>query len=442
MTTAKLPPDHPQRQRLAEEVHARPPAAVTAPAAISCLALTDARPQAGLFALRALAERYEQELPPTDAAHVVLELPEVRIKWERHGEFGSFTFVRPLTADTSFESLAEAGQFPSALHAVPPEWLAALPGSTMAAADLLLLPYYRDAPPPELLGRLLERDALAGARVLDGAAWVFTDFMPRPVGRSRWLILDAKMGRAQSARVVQRVIDIEIYRMMALLAYPPARSAVAELARIEQMLERITTATAELQGRPAGPDTQSEERRLLDELTRAAAEVEQLAASSAFRFAAGQAYWDIVRARVAEFREQRLGDLRTLGGFLSRRMAPAMDTSAAAARRLELLSARVERAGALLRTRVDVAREEQNQRMLVAMERRGKLQLRLQQTVEGLSVAAIAYYAVGLFGYLVKPLQGFWPALQPEWLMAATVPVVVLTLWRMLKRVRRRLDSD
>ncbi|MFN9480255.1 MAG: DUF3422 family protein [Betaproteobacteria bacterium] len=441
MTTAKLPPDHPQRQRLAEEVHARPPAPVQAPAAVSCLALTDSRPQAGLFALRALADRHGLELPPTDAAHVILELPAVRIKWERHGEFGSFTFVRPL-AEMSLETLASTGDFPSALHALPPEWLAELPGTTIAAADILLLPFNRDAPDPDQLGRLLDRDALAGARVQDGAAWVFTDFLPRPTGRTRWLILDARMGRAQSARVVQRAIDIEVYRMVALLAYPPARGAFAELARIEQTLERITAATADLHSAAASPETQREEQRLLDELSRAAAEVEQLAATSGFRFAAGQAYWDLVRARVAEFREQRLGDLRTRGGFLARRWAPARDTCAAPARRLERVSARIERAGSLLRTRVDVAREEQNQRMLAAMERRGKLQLRLQQTVEGLSVAAIAYYAVGLLGYLVKPLQAIWPVLKPEWVMAAAVPLVVIVLWRMLKRVRRRMEAD
>ncbi len=36
------------------------------------------------------------------------------------------------------------------------------------------------------------------------------------------------------------------------------------------------------------------------------------------------------------------------------------------------------------------------------MNRRAELQLRLQQTVEGLSVAAISYYIVGLFGYVAK----------------------------------------
>ncbi len=43
-----------------------------------------------------------------------------------------------------------------------------------------------------------------------------------------------------------------------------------------------------------------------------------------------------------------------------------------------------------------MALEAQNQTLLASMDRRARLQLRLQQTVEGLSVAAICYYVVGL----------------------------------------------
>ena len=43
--------------------------------------------------------------------------------------------------------------------------------------------------------------------------------------------------------------------------------------------------------------------------------------------------------------------------------------------------------------------------LLGAMNRRQQLQLRLQATVEGLSVAAITYYIVGLVGYAAKGLK-------------------------------------
>jgi uncharacterized membrane-anchored protein len=197
-----------------------------------------------------------------------------------------------------------------------------------------------------------------------------------------------------------------------------------------------------LHGQREASAAQQEERRLLDELTQLAAEVESSVAATAFRFSAASAYWNIVRARVSELREARIGDRRTIAGFLSRRLAPAMDSCAAAARRQEELSARIERASALLRTRVDVAREEQNQRLLAAMERRGKISLRLQQTVEGLSVAAITYYAAGLLGYLAKPLKLLWPALNPDWIVAAAIPLLAFGVWRGVHRLRRELVRD
>lgn len=440
MHVASLPVDHPQRRSLADEVHSRPPAAVQAPAAVACLALVDATPADALAAVAALAARAGVAFAVSpDAPHVLLELPSLRLKWERHGEFVSLVFVRPLDADAVPNALTA---WPSAFAALPPDWLAALPGRTIAAADVLLLPSAAvDAASTSASG--FDGDALAGARVLDGAARVLTDFVVRPDGRTRWLVLDdAGMGAAQSARVVQRVIEIEIYRMTALLAFPLARAAFPALNRIERQLEAIGAATAAQQGIAASPASQQEERRLLDELSRVAAEVESSIASTAFRFSAAQAYWDIVCARVAEFREQRIGDLRTLHGFLMRRMAPAMNSCAAARRRQEELSARIARASDLLRTRVDVAREEQNQRLLLAMERRGKLQLRLQRTVETLSVAAVTYYGAGLVGYLAKPLTAAWPRLSPDVLTALAVPVIALVVWRVLRRIHVHFDAD
>ena len=438
---AQLPTDHPLRRDLADEVHARPPAAVASPAVVSMLALSDAPAEHVLEAVIELARSNGVDaVAAPRAAHTVVELPALRIKWERHGEFSSLTLVAPAPVATLGEVSGAA--YPSAFDMVPTDWLARLPGRVIAAADILVLPSGADAPRPDDFAHLFDRDALAGSSILDAAAWVFTDFVVRPDGRSRWLVLNVRMGRAQAARTVQRVIEVEVYRMVALLGFPLARAAFGELNRVEQELETITSATAALHAEAATQATQDEERRLLDELSRVAAEVERMTAASAFRYSASQAYWEIVRSRVAELREQRLGDLRTLSGFLSRRLAPAMNSCAAAARRQEALSARIERAGSLLRTRVDIAREEQNQQLLAAMDRRSKLQLRLQQTVEGLSVAAIAYYMVGLAGYLLKPLATVWPGLKTEWITAALIPIIAFAVWRGVTRIRRRIKVD
>jgi uncharacterized membrane-anchored protein len=427
-----LPADHPQRRLLAGEVHARPPAPVAIPGVVSCLALFDADAEQVFERVAQLAQRHEVA-PPAPGGHAIVELPGLRLKCERHGEFCSLTFVRALAAPAT-------EPFPSAFEALPTDWLAALPGRTLAAADILLLPAPPEGSEAPLLAQSFEADAMAGSLVLDGAAAIYGDFVLRDGGRTRWLVLDREgMSRARSARVVQRIAEIEIYRMAALLAYPLARQAFPELERIEQRLAQIAAATAELHLGDDSRQTQQEERRLLDQLTRIAAELEHSVAATNLRFSAGEAYWNLVQARVRELREQRIGDLRTIGGFLARRLAPAMDSCAAAERRQEELSARIERASALLRTRVDVVREEQNQQLLAAMERRSKLALRMQQTVEGLSVVVLTYYAVALVGFAVRPLRGLWPGLATDWLVAGSIPIVAYLVWRGVHRLRLRL---
>lgn len=438
MGRVALPEDHEQRRALADEVHARPAAAVEAPAAVSCLALFDADADVVFAKLCEIAVLHAAETPRAGAAHAIVELGGGRIKWERHGEFTSLIVVRQLPE----AALEELDDFPSAFAMLPDGWLASLPGRVMASADIVVLPTGASEPSLSHVTKWFLVDAMAGSRVLDAAGWVFTDFVLRSNGRTRWMVLDTHLGRAQTGRVVQRIIEIEIYRMMALLAFPVAREMFGRLRRMEQQLAAVTAQMAEQSGAETAKTPEVEERALLDELTRIAAEVERSVASTMFRFSAALAYWEIVRARVTEFREQRIGDMRTLSGFLSRRLAPAMSSVESASRRQEELSNRIERASALLRTRVDIAREEQNLRLLEGMNRRGKLQLRLQETVEGLSIAAITYYMVSLVSYGLKPVKTVLPWVSPEWISAASIPVIAFALWRAMQRIRAGFHED
>ena len=436
----RLPVDHPLRRELANEVHARPPVVVPSPAVASTLALIGA-PDGDLLApLRELASRFGVTLDAAPGAqHVVLQLGELRVKWERHTEFLSYTFVEPRPGLT-LDALSE---LPTAFSALPADWLASLPGQTIAAVDVVIVPAGSEEPGQEVLARPYGGQPLVGSEVADGAAWVFSDFQLTADGRGRWLVIDWSLKPSQRARLAQRLIEIGVYRVVAMLAFPLARASGQRLGAQEQRLSSITGRIAELGDHAARPlEVEAEERGLLDDLTHLAAEAERALASGSYRYAGSQAYWDIVIKRVDDLREQRIGGLSTVREFLARRLEPAMATVAAMARREQALSARVARASELLRTRVDVAREEQNQKLLAAMERRGKLSLRMQQTVEGLSVAALTYYGVGLVGYLAKPLKGLWPAFNPEWAMAAAVPVLALLVWRGVHRLRSELMRD
>lgn len=437
--TIQLPAEHPLLRRLADEVHARPPVAVEPPAAISCVALLRGADEGDdLAPLRALLARHGRALETPRNPHVVVELDALRLKWERHSEFTSYTLIRPLDASGVEAPPALA----TAFDAVPADWLASLPGLTIKAIDVTFVPASEREPSAEALARLFSGPTLVGSQVSGAAAWVFTDFQLTPDGRGRWLVLDRSLTRGQRARVVQRLIEIGVYRVMAMLAFPLAREMSAALTAAEQRLSTITARIAELGARAVATATiEREQRMLLDDLTQLAAEMEKAVAESAFRFSASKAYWDIVTKRVAELREERIGGIPTIGEFLSRRLEPAINTVLAAARRQQELSARIARASELLRTRVDIAREEQNSQLLAAMERRGKLSLRLQQTVEGLSVAAITYYAVGLVSYAVKPVKSVWPALNPDWITAAAIPVLAWLVWRGVRKIRKELAA-
>jgi uncharacterized membrane-anchored protein len=127
---------------------------------------------------------------------------------------------------------------------------------------------------------------------------------------------------------------------------------------------------------------------------------------------------------------------------MQRRLSPAMATVAATAQRLASLSERVARTSALLRTRVDIATEVQNQQLLAKLTRGQELQLRLQSTVEGLSIAAISYYVVSLLFYGVKAVKAAGVPLNVEIATGALIPLILWGVWRTTRRIHRKLRSD
>jgi uncharacterized membrane-anchored protein len=134
--------------------------------------------------------------------------------------------------------------------------------------------------------------------------------------------------------------------------------------------------------------------------------------------------------------------VQTIAEFMERRLAPALRTCAATAERLDAIAARLQRAGDLLRSRVDIALEAQNQALLASMDRRARIQLRLQATVEGLSVAAISYYVVGLIGYAAKALEKGGVPVHPELATGLAIPIVLVAVWALVRRVRRHVSES
>jgi uncharacterized membrane-anchored protein len=428
-----LPPDHPDRALLAAEVHARPPEPLAAPSRASYVAvrIDDAARGAELAHINALCASAGLAAPPDGATQWADSLGPLRVKWERHGEFSSYTFFIAGLSTTPFsEPVASL---------LPAGWLAGVPGLTVFAAHakLATAPAGPGAlPTAEQLAAHFGANVVVGAGIGEGTGLAFTDFVIHDDGFARFLLLDREMTARQAGRMLQRLFEIEAYRMMALLALPMARSLWSRLLAIDRRLAELTAHIADPAQGAAGDDA------LLQQLMALAAEVESALAASQSRFGASRAYHALVATRISELREQRIQGLQTIAEFMARRLSPAMATCVTVSQRLHDLSERVAQASSLLSTRVDIARQQQNQALLAATAHRAKLQLRLQQTVEGLSVAAIVYYLTGLVGYGAKALKAAGLPVSPDLLTGAAVPLLALGAWWVLRGVHRRIARD
>lgn len=423
--------EHPLRQQLHNEIHARPFEQVGAPAQVSHLVmLVDASAsQAAYDHLCELLGNLHLPPPSPGSMFHTEQIGPVRLRWERHGEFVSYTFI-------THESLgAQDPLFQRcASDRISAEWRARIPGERLCANHVALMPEEElDCTELPDFSAVLDADALVGADVADGHAQVFTDLRIAADGYTRFIVLSRPMSARRRGRLVQRLLEIEAYRLMSLLTLPVARELTPQLSRCEQDLVSIMDAIGRADGESArDPQT-------LERLTQLASTVEGVYAATHGRFTAASAYYDLVNRRIADLHEKPVFGLQTIGQFLDRRLAPAMQTCAWAARRQQSLSERVSRCSNLLRTRVEVAMQQQNRTLLASMNRRQYLQLRLQQTVEGLSVAAITYYMASLVGQLFEAAEP-WLHIRPKLAEGISIPVIALFVWIALQRMHHRLE--
>lgn len=425
---------HALRDALAREMHARPHGALGAPARVSQIAALSGEggAEADLGHVAALCQQVGTRPPSAGAKHFSGHLGSFHLTWERHTEFSTYTFAEegpldhPLAKDRPF-SHPFAG---TAMRLVPRAWLEAMPGEVVAATHVALEPVAAPVRTVDDLMALFGGNTPTGSRMMGGRAMAWTDHAVHGDGFGRILVRDGGLNRQEVGRLIQRLLEIECYRMMAMLAFPLAREAAPRIATAEREVSAIMA-------RLPGIEGVEDERRLLGELSRLAAAVEAEVAATGYRFSAAAAYYGLVTRRIRELREERIEGLQPPGQFLERRLEPAMETCRSVARRQETLARRIANASELLRTRVEIALEGQNHDLLKSMDRRARLQLRLQQVVEGLSVVAISYYAVGLVQYAARGMKAAGIAIDVDKAGALALPIVVLFVWLTVRRLRR-----
>jgi uncharacterized membrane-anchored protein len=425
--------NHAQRTPLAAEVHSRPSLRLDGPDTLTHLAVLARAGDADSVQhalLAGLCLHFGVAAPGPAAKYFFHDFGSFRLQWEAHTEFATYTFAEqhgaPLALARAFERVP--------LRHIPQAWLRALDGKVLVAAHVLL--QGGGAGLAEMRA-LFGGNLLVGSEAAAGAARVWTDFAIAPDGFDRFVVEDLGLQYQQAGRLVQRVLEIDTYRMMALLGLPHAQQGTPELNAIEADLARLSARMGDGDGDDDGaaPAAANDERALLHQIIALAARCEKLALENGYRFAASHAYFRLVQARIAELRETRIVGVPTIGEFMERRLAPAMRTCESVVRRQEALAARIARINDLLRTRVGIVQEQQNRRILESLNARAAQQLRLQQAVEGLSVVAISYYSIGLIAYAGKALKAAGVPLNPDIVTGAMMPLMVGAVWLGLRRL-------
>lgn len=413
-------PAHAERASALGEVHSRPHPLLSAPQLLVQLSfMTEGGSVVDNAVIAELCRRQGAAAPDKSARYYVVKWGRGTLRWERHTEFSTYLWCSPPSETGDWKKQAPFGSGFSP------------PGTALSGIRLEVRPWSQES---DLASAGLDPESLCYSWVEDGKAAILTDFRQDGDGLTRVMILDRGLTEARLGALAQRLTEIETYRTLCMLGLPLAQSLSGQLRRME---DRLAGLTREM--REAG---RGNSQKLLGELTELAAELEAQAAASLYRFGASRAYYDIVVERLEALQEVPVEGAEGWAGFLRRRVAPAMRTCRSVEERQANLSRKLARATQLLRTWVDVEVERQNRDLLASMNNRARQQLRLQQTVEGLSVAAVSYYVIGLVAYLVRayPMLPAW--LRPETVTGLSVPLVVLVIWLLVRRIRRRHGED
>lgn len=405
---------HPLREELYNELHSRPFHVLPCPAQVTHIALLTTPEQ------RAAQFRHWQDL------HIMLGQPEpmedvscyeatfgsLRIRREMHMEFASYTFIN-LGIGDDHHPFQDTG-----LSLLPKGWLEKLTG-TVVAAFHIDLQQASNGPETNLaqIRHWFEGERLVGSSPWEGKARVWGTFRLHSDGFGRFMVLNRDMSDSQLGRLTQRLMEIETYRLMSLLSLPLAREMTPSLNGMDQQLAVITQSLADNQN--------IDEREVLADLTNIAARIEAFRAHATFRFSATRAYHQLVLTRLEELREDELSGHLTITEFMTRRLTPAVETCESVKERLEDLSRRVDRASDMVRTRVELAIQSQNQQLLSSMDRRSKIQLMMQHTVEGFSVVVISYYLLALLKLALESADDAGFDVNTSLVLGIAIPVVL-----------------
>lgn len=406
----------PDRNQVIAETHARPSQPISGPAEIYHMAIRCDDETASTF-FDALDTNSMQSGP----RHRTGTIDDIYVKLEKHTEFMSFTLFQE-TADkkktVDMENLLQR-KFP------------------MDKVEIIVfLRLVVVCTMPQMLKAIPHEHRIYGGKIRNNID-VRSNFVPDEKGITHFALHAKGATRDEMGRRVQRLIEMETYRTMSLLGLPVARRVGQEISDCEKELEALTSIL-----RKGTETSQKDDEILFEQLSSLSEQNNILLTQTRYRFAASRAYFALFQQRVTSLEEEKVGDVQTMSGFLRSRLEPAMATIESTAKRQETLTNDLSRAIVLLRTRIELNLNKGNQNLLKSMDKRHDQQLKISQTVEGLSIIAITYYAVGLASYVLKAMAAQpWMPLSEKILTAASVPFIFLIVFVSLKRARKAWED-
>lgn len=390
-------------RQVTDELNARPFPRFGLPTAIFRLCLSGDEAFDGLRAI--LHERlsdidWDNE---TESRLIRARHDGVQFNIERHTEFVSLTII---------DERAESG---SAAQHLPADWLEKNRGEVVVAVDC------------QCSLRGAARDGwTCASRLENGLADGFFDFKVAEDGHTKIALDFAPDSDVRDVgRIALQVVEIETYRSFAAIGLNRARAAQAQMSDIALRVPPSISAAGK---------ADAERFELLSQLS---GELEDVWRRTSFRFAACTAYWDLVTARLASLQEQAFDSRMTIGGFLERRLQPAIATYQSTERRRRDLAEQISAMTGLLQTRIELDMQQQNADLLASLNHSAARQLRLQHTVEGVSTVAISYYLVNLLQAPANWVLAQQPALDPLIVNMALVAVTVPLVWLSIRRLLR-----
>jgi uncharacterized membrane-anchored protein len=418
--------EHEARPAILAELHARPflPGATPRRVYHYAFAVNPEEAAADRAAIAQLARSRDVEAPARDARFHYFDFGDWRLRWERHTEFTTYSWSTGIDAREPFR---HPDPIASGEIAFAP------PGRLIVATQLAVV---GREPTLDDLVALFSPQSLCVIGVGKNAGEALTDFAVDDSGYTRMALRVPDAPPLEAGRLTQRLLEVETYRSMALLGLPLAREVAPDLARMEDALSDITHALC-------APDPALDNHELLKRLSDLLAANDALSTRTAFRFSASRDYHALVKNRLELLQERKEGQYPTISNFLSARLDPAIETCNAVEARQKRFSTDVARTTNLMRTGITLDMERQNGALLDDMARRTRLQMRFNRMLQGISVAGLAYYLVGLFAFVAKGLKegGIIPAaLSAEMVEAFSVPFALLVAWAFMARVRALSD--